>query len=177
MCAPPARQEWRRTWSRLPRRETRAHTSKETRKRVSRADRTVPPTPCSSTPASRSERSFARNATRKKSCCRGGGREVRLSCLSYVQEFFMAIDRFEVFPAIHWVTAFGNRPSFSPDGQKIVFQRDMRDGSSLWIVNRDGSGLDRLYPPEGTLNAAASRPDWSWSDRIAFANHGEIWTI
>lgn len=87
----------------------------------------------------------------------------------------MSIPRFQHFPEIKWVTQFGNRPSLSPDGTKIVFQRDMADGSSLWTVHVDGSNLERLYPLEGTSNA--TRPDWSWSHKIAFSKDGVIWTI
>jgi Tol biopolymer transport system component len=89
----------------------------------------------------------------------------------------MALFRFPVFPAIHWVTEFGNRPSFSPDGKRIVFQRDTKGGpSSLWIVHRDGKGrAERLYPPDDS--SSPSRPDWSWNHRIAFSDQGVIWTI
>jgi Tol biopolymer transport system component len=48
-------------------------------------------------------------------------------------------------------------PSWSPDGQWIVFVRSAPDGSeeNLWIVNADGSGLVQL-----TDGGTDDQPDW-----------------
>ena len=45
-------------------------------------------------------------------------------------------------------------PSFSPDGRRIAFQR----GTSLWMMNADGSGAHRVLEVD---NAAARAPAWS----------------
>src|SRR6185436_13105499 len=34
----------------------------------------------------------------------------------------------------------------------------------------DGTDPQLIYPPSTTPNPTASRPDWSWSPRIAFGN-------
>lgn len=82
------------------------------------------------------------------------------------------------FATPRFVAADGDRPSFSPDGTRIVYHVPPNGpGESLWIVNSDGTDAHLLYPPEGTSNPQASRPDWSWSERIAFANNRAIWTI
>jgi len=72
-------------------------------------------------------------------------------------------------------------PRFSPDGTRLVFNRDVSDTeSAMWIVNLDGSGLRRLTPPE----LLPGKPDWSPDGtRIAFeAEPGDgelahVWTI
>jgi Tol biopolymer transport system component len=71
----------------------------------------------------------------------------------------------------------GDRPSFGPKGDAVVFHVQSKEGISLWIVDSDGYDPRLLYPPAGTQNPDASRPDWSWSETIAFSNRGEIWTI
>jgi Tol biopolymer transport system component len=69
-------------------------------------------------------------------------------------------------------------PSFSPDGDQLVF-RSGRDGSkNLYIMNRDGTGVRRLTEGKWTDTMA----DWSPAgDRIAFASdrgsNFEIWLI
>lgn len=72
-----------------------------------------------------------------------------------------------------------DRPSFSPDGSQVAFhvQNASQTSYSIWIVGADGSDPHLVYPPAGTQNPNASRPDWSWSPTIAFGNGGEIWTI
>jgi Tol biopolymer transport system component len=51
----------------------------------------------------------------------------------------------------------GGRPAWSPDGQRIVFQRFTGSRQHLWIVNQDGSGLRRLTGASGEQYAAAWR--------------------
>ncbi|MFE0028358.1 hypothetical protein [Amycolatopsis sp. NPDC059021] len=68
-------------------------------------------------------------------------------------------------------------PSFSPDGQWIVFQENLDQSGpgalgSIWKVRRDGSGLTRLIdgPGTGTDNR---QPNWSpRGDRIVFQARG-----
>jgi len=57
-------------------------------------------------------------------------------------------------------------PRFSPDGERILYQRSERRTTSIWTVRPDGSGRKRLGP---TLVAAL---DTAWSprgDAIAYA--------
>jgi Tol biopolymer transport system component len=55
------------------------------------------------------------------------------------------------------------RPQWSPDGENIVFDYLNRGTISLWIVNKDGSGLTRLIDHDG--RGADWSPDGS---RLAF---------
>ncbi len=62
-----------------------------------------------------------------------------------------------------WSAGENKRPRWSPDGTRIVFYRTERSadflttGSGVWVVNVDGTGLQRLTP-EGTM---FGDPDWS----------------
>jgi Tol biopolymer transport system component len=50
-------------------------------------------------------------------------------------------------------------PRFSPDGRRIAFYSN-RDGRyAMWVVERDGSGLRRVSPPEPAVFGAGT-----WSD-------------
>jgi TolB protein len=66
--------------------------------------------------------------------------------------------------------AADNAPAWSPNGQKIVFQRTLRDGNEeIYLMNADGSGQTRLTTWPGT----DEDPDWSPNGQwIAF--HREI---
>lgn len=67
-------------------------------------------------------------------------------------------------------------PQISPDGSKVVFQRRgfdiMTDRSvgSLWIMNADGSGLEKLFEGETSESNARWNADGS---KIAYRTRGE----
>ncbi|HEY3717214.1 MAG TPA: hypothetical protein VGL39_22045 [Jatrophihabitantaceae bacterium] len=71
-------------------------------------------------------------------------------------------------------------PSFSPDGQWVVFESHNQagtDGGTLWKVRRDGTGLVQL-----TRGADDREPNWSpRGDRIVFqsmrSGNWDVWTI
>ncbi|MCC2275916.1 hypothetical protein LKL35_10875 [Streptomyces sp. ET3-23] len=78
-------------------------------------------------------------------------------------------------------------PSFSPDGQWIVFQESVEnehpDGSelgSLWKVRRDGTGATRLIDGPGT-RTDNRQPNWSPAgDRLVFQRReagSEAWAL
>ncbi|PWH14760.1 MAG: hypothetical protein DDG60_07195 [Anaerolineae bacterium] len=58
-------------------------------------------------------------------------------------------------------------PSYSPDGQKIVFVNRVGEGpSTIWIINRDGLNPQQIYPAPNNVVATAWSPDGS---TIAYA--------
>jgi Tol biopolymer transport system component len=68
-------------------------------------------------------------------------------------------------------SSFELRPDFSPDGTKLVFERDDPANTALFMINPDGSGAARMTPqgntvdlggafsPSGTQLAWAREPD------------------
>jgi len=65
-------------------------------------------------------------------------------------------------PALHVLAARGMidfRPSFSPDGQKIVFESDRLGYSDIWYCDRDGSNCTQLTSMHGTAGTARWSPD------------------
>lgn len=58
-------------------------------------------------------------------------------------------------------------PSYSPDGQKIVFVNRVDEGpATIWIINRDGLNPRQVYPAPNNVVAVAWSPD---GDTIAYA--------
>jgi len=61
--------------------------------------------------------------------------------------------------------AIDTGPCFSPDGQRIVFESDRGGTQQLYVMNRDGSGAQRISFGDGSY----STPVWSpRGDLIAF---------
>jgi Tol biopolymer transport system component len=85
----------------------------------------------------------------------------------------------ETYPDVRWMEIDGaDRPSFSSDGTRIVYQ-NLRVGG-LYIVGADGGDPWTLL--EATDDLQPTRPDWSWSpETIAFGgqagNGSTIWLI
>lgn len=65
-------------------------------------------------------------------------------------------------------------PALSPDGERIAFARGPDGSQTLWVMNRNGSGLTQL-----TFSGDAGDPDWSPDGtRIVFSNMpvcGPLW--
>ena len=57
------------------------------------------------------------------------------------------------------------RPSFSPDGKKVVFESDRLGFSDIWYCDNDGSNCTQLTSLHGTAGTARWSPD---GHRIAF---------
>jgi Tol biopolymer transport system component len=68
------------------------------------------------------------------------------------------------------VVANGNDPDWSPRGGRIAFVRQAGDWFGLFVINRDGTGLRRLYV---TRRHSLHSPAWSPDGRqIAFVKEG-----
>jgi Tol biopolymer transport system component/DNA-binding winged helix-turn-helix (wHTH) protein len=83
------------------------------------------------------------------------------------------------------VTDFGSDPAWSPDNATIAFTSDaggLAGQSSLWIVNRDGSGR-RALTKIGTPAGGHRSPSWSHDGRhvVFVVTRGgwtmQIWTV
>ncbi len=58
-----------------------------------------------------------------------------------------------------------NYPSWSPDGKRLVYQRDF-NGSAIYVINADGTGQQRLSPTPGFDVTPSWSPDGT---RIVYA--------
>ena len=64
-------------------------------------------------------------------------------------------------------------PAWSPDGRRIAFTRTTHIGSEIYVMDADGSNLDRLTYGGG--HGSADHPTWSPDGRrIAYTWRGEI---
>lgn len=71
--------------------------------------------------------------------------------------------------------ASDSQPAWSPDATQIAFTRTTSTGSSLWVMNADGSSQRELLPN-------ASQPDWRWDGQaIAFTRttrgNTDVWSV
>jgi Tol biopolymer transport system component len=70
------------------------------------------------------------------------------------------------------------RPSFSPDGKKVVFESDRMGYSDIWICNNDGSNCSQLTAMHGVSGTARWSPD---GRHIAFESmpqdHYDVYVI
>ena len=63
-------------------------------------------------------------------------------------------------------------PELSPDGKRIVFTRSTAGGSSIMLVNADGSGLTYLTSPPSLTKTSNVNPNWSRDGtRVVFASN------
>ncbi|MBU0491624.1 MAG: DPP IV N-terminal domain-containing protein [Chloroflexi bacterium] len=68
-----------------------------------------------------------------------------------------------------YVTDKGNRPSWSPDGQRLVYERWLSSSDiDICLINRDGTGFQALLEGSTTDRDPAWSPD---GHRIAFASN------
>jgi TolB protein len=66
-------------------------------------------------------------------------------------------------------------PALSPDGQRVVFMSRREENWDIYIVNADGSGLERLTDDEANDGLPAWSPD---GNAIAFvSNRGGTWAV
>ena len=68
------------------------------------------------------------------------------------------------------VSGDGWDPSWSPDGNQILFASDRGGSNQLWVVNLDGSGLQQV----SHLPALRGRSDWSPQNLIVTYS-GDAW--
>jgi TolB protein len=65
-----------------------------------------------------------------------------------------------------WRLDAGDHPDWSPDGRRLVFRSpaDEFDGSNLWTVRADGTGLKQLthFGPAVQTLSASFAPDGKW---------------
>ncbi len=64
-------------------------------------------------------------------------------------------------------------PSFSPDGQWVVFTSDRNGSADLYRVHRDGTGLDRLTDDSAFDDQGALSPD---GNTLAFVSSRDVGT-
>jgi len=74
-------------------------------------------------------------------------------------------------------------PSFSPDGERIVYSSTQSGQSQIWLMDPDGSGPRQLTSPDNPAGPDANAPSWSPDgNQIAFwsgyeTERGNIWLM
>ena len=68
------------------------------------------------------------------------------------------VDREDAFPTALWL----GYPSFTPDGQGVIFDIALPDNSDLAIVDIDSGEIDFMYAPERVDFEATISPDNNW---------------
>jgi TolB protein len=63
---------------------------------------------------------------------------------------------------------------WSPDGQKIAFVGSWQNGNDIFVMNADGSGLEKLTTSDSRESGVAWSPD---GQKIAYARHSEIYVM
>jgi Tol biopolymer transport system component len=77
-----------------------------------------------------------------------------------------------------------HNPSWSPDGTRIVFSSDALGTEAIFLMNADGSGVQKLLDefkdpddPDATIGGGAVNPSFAPSGtRIVFSATGDLWT-
>jgi class 3 adenylate cyclase len=59
-------------------------------------------------------------------------------------------------------SADASQPAWSPDGDRLVFQRSSAGSSGIWVVNATGSGLRQLTSSTEADGSATWSPDGAW---------------
>ena len=67
-------------------------------------------------------------------------------------------------------TQIDNNPSFSPDGSRIAFQRDIAGDDQIWIMNADGSDQTQLTFPGADAHEGLE-PTFAPDGRIAYSRN------
>lgn len=62
----------------------------------------------------------------------------------------------------------GGSPAFSPDAKKLAFTNDVNGNADVYVMNIDGTGLERLTEDEAIDSAPAFSPD---GEKIAFTTN------
>lgn len=110
----------------------------------------------------------------------GGGRAARAGRIAFVRRlravnriYLMEVDASGVGSNLVRLTHDGeaeNYPSWSPDGRRLVYERDL-NGAALFLINANGSGQRRLSPTPGFDVTPSWSPDGT---RIIYARLLEV---
>jgi len=86
---------------------------------------------------------------------------VHPSVNSSIWQIRLSDERRVLRPATRLIMSRGQnfRPSFSPDGKKVVFESDRLGNSDIWYCDSDGSNCAQLTSLHGTAGTARWSPD------------------